>query len=47
MKSKQIFSFLKAIAANNNRQWFAEHKEEYQQTKADFEQVVDDSQPKD
>ena len=25
MKSKQIFSFLKAIAANNNRQWFAEH----------------------
>lgn len=41
MKSKQIFSFLKAVAANNNRQWFAEHKEEYQQTKADFEQAVD------
>ena len=31
MNTDIIFSFLKDIAANNNREWFAEHKEEYLQ----------------
>lgn len=31
---KQILSFLKQLAANNNREWFAAHKPEYLQVKA-------------
>ncbi len=30
--SKQTFTFLKKLAKNNNRDWFAEHKEEYENT---------------
>lgn len=40
MNSKRILKFLKAIAANNNREWFAEHKAEYLACKEDFEQTV-------
>ena len=26
---KELFSYLDALAANNNREWFAAHREEY------------------
>ena len=41
MNTKKIMHFLKDIAANNNRQWFQEHKAEYDAVKADFEKGVD------
>lgn len=33
---KKTFQFLKAVAANNNREWFAENKPVYQEALADF-----------
>ena len=36
MNTKKIMHFLKGIAANNNKQWFQEHKAEYDTVKADF-----------
>ena len=33
---KDILDFLTALSANNNREWFAEHKEWYQQCHARF-----------
>ena len=41
MNTKKIMHFLKGIAANNNKQWFQEHKAEYDTVKADFENGVD------
>ena len=41
MNTKKIIHFLKGIAANNNKQWFQEHKAEYDEVKADFENGVD------
>ncbi|MBQ2168458.1 MAG: DUF2461 family protein, partial [Prevotella sp.] len=38
MNTKRIISFLKDVAANNNRPWFQLHKDEYLACKADFEQ---------
>ena len=40
MNTHKILSFLKDIAASNNREWFAEHKEEYLAAREDFEQGV-------
>lgn len=40
MKGQQIIQFLKAVAANNNRPWFAEHRDEYLAAKAEFERGV-------
>lgn len=40
MKTKKIIKFLKGIAANNNREWFQEHKAEYQDCRAEFETGV-------
>ena len=40
MNTHKILSFLKDVAANNNREWFAEHKEEYLAAREDFEQGV-------
>lgn len=40
MDTKLILGFLKDIAANNNREWFAAHKTEYQQAKENFEQGI-------
>ncbi len=40
MDAKRILSFLKEVAANNNRPWFQEHKEEYLACKEEFEQGV-------
>lgn len=37
MNTRLILGFLKKIAANNNRPWFAEHKNEYELVRADFE----------
>ncbi|RZK54993.1 MAG: DUF2461 domain-containing protein, partial [Pedobacter sp.] len=35
MLKKKTFDFLTAVAENNNREWFAEHKEEYEVAKAE------------
>ncbi|MBQ7471966.1 MAG: DUF2461 domain-containing protein [Prevotella sp.] len=40
MQNKRILTFLKDIAANNNRPWFLEHKAEYTACRADFEDGV-------
>ena len=37
MDTKLIINFLKDVASNNNRQWFHEHKSEYEAAKASFE----------
>ena len=37
MDTKRILGFLRDISANNNRQWFAQHKDEYLAAKEDFE----------
>lgn len=41
MNAQQILDFLTALSANNNREWFAENKDWYTQSKADFEQISD------
>jgi len=41
MQAKRILKFLRDVAANNNRVWFAEHKDEYLACKADFEDGVE------
>ena len=41
MNTKKIIHFLIGIAANNNKQWFQEHKAEYDAVKDDFENGVD------
>ena len=41
MNTQLIFKFLKDVAANNNRPWFAEHKEQYLAAKAEFERGVE------
>ena len=40
MNSSLILGFLRRVMANNNRQWFQEHKDEYAEAKASFEQGV-------
>ena len=32
-----IFQFLKDLSANNNREWFNEHKAEYETARAEFD----------
>lgn len=41
MNTKKIMSFLSGIAANNNRQWFLEHKAEYDIIRSDYEQGIE------
>lgn len=41
MNTKMIMSFLEGVAANNNREWFEEHKDEYQAARASFEKGID------
>lgn len=36
MLKKETFKFLDLVAANNNREWFAEHKNLYEEAKADL-----------
>ena len=40
MNTERIISFLKDVAANNNRPWFQEHKDEYLACKKDFENDI-------
>lgn len=40
MNTIRILGFLNDIAANNNRDWFQEHKLEYETVKRDFDQGV-------
>lgn len=40
MKHREIIDFLRELAANNNRQWFADNKERYQALLAEFKQEV-------
>ncbi|WP_455672893.1 DUF2461 domain-containing protein [Phocaeicola sp.] len=35
-----IFQFLKELAANNNREWFQAHKDEYLRAQAEFEELL-------
>ena len=41
MNTKNILAFLQNIAANNNREWFQEHKTEYEAVRKDFEAGVE------
>ena len=40
MQAKRINKFLADITANNNREWFLEHKEEYMACRASFEEGI-------
>ena len=40
MDTQRILQFLKDVAANNNRPWFQEHKDEYDAVRQDFEAGV-------
>lgn len=42
MSLQATIDFLAALAANNNKAWFDAHRNEYQQARAAFEEVVDD-----
>lgn len=37
MNGKNILNFLRELTANNNREWFAQHKDWYNEVKAEFE----------
>lgn len=39
MKTSYILDFLSQLNENNNREWFAENKDRYEATKAEFEQI--------
>lgn len=40
MNTSKILKFLKAITVNNNRQWFADHRKEYELVRKDFEHDI-------
>ena len=40
MFSKNSYKFLEVLKENNNREWFAENKQWYEQSKTDFESLV-------
>ena len=40
MDAKRILKYLKQLSANNSREWFQAHKQEYDAIRADFEQGV-------
>jgi uncharacterized protein (TIGR02453 family) len=40
MNIPAIFQFLKELSANNNREWFNEHKEDYLKAQSEFEQLL-------
>jgi uncharacterized protein (TIGR02453 family) len=39
--NKSTFDFLRKLSANNDREWFAEHKSQYEQAKGNAEAFVD------
>ncbi|MEG1563285.1 MAG: DUF2461 domain-containing protein [Bacteroides sp.] len=40
MNASIIFRFLKELSDNNNREWFAQHREAYEQARTEFEKVL-------
>jgi len=40
MEIKKIMKFLKGVAKNNNRPWFQEHKDEYEEARKSFEDGI-------
>jgi uncharacterized protein (TIGR02453 family) len=40
MDQKRILKFLRQVMANNNREWFQEHKKEYEAVRAEYERGV-------
>ena len=40
MNQKSILRFLRQVMANNNREWFQEHKKDYEAVRAEFERGV-------
>lgn len=40
MNQKRILKFLRQIMANNNHEWFQEHKNEYETIRKEFERGV-------
>ena len=40
MEQKRIIKFLRQVMANNNREWFQHHKNEYEIIRAEFERGV-------
>ena len=40
MDQKNILKFLRQVMANNNREWFQEHKKEYEAVRTEFERGV-------
>ena len=40
MNMPVIFQFLKNLAANNNREWFNEHRDEYETARTEFENLL-------
>jgi uncharacterized protein (TIGR02453 family) len=40
MRNKEILDFLTQLTANNNREWFAEHKDYCRELQSDFEKTV-------
>lgn len=40
MNTSIIFRFLKELGKNNNREWFTEHREEYEQARDEFEKLL-------
>ena len=41
---KEIFSFLADVAANNNREWFAENRHRYADASGRFTAIAEDRQ---
>ena len=46
MDAKRILRFLRAVAANNNREWFNANREEYLAVRADFENGIAQAIPR-
>lgn len=42
MNTKLILAFLRDVAANNNREWFHAHKEQYDAAKSEFDRGVEE-----
>lgn len=40
MDQKRILKFLRQVMANNNREWFQEHRKEYEAVRAEFERGI-------
>ena len=40
MQTQLILDFLRDVTANNNREWFANHRDEYEAAREDFEKGV-------